>query len=57
MQGTFFVVRRSRGFKRSRCASILHVFDHSQTLANVMIMRDRVVRFAMAAYVSNIEAG
>ena len=57
MQGTFSVVRRSRGFKRSRCASTLHVFDHSQTLANVMIMRDRVVRFAVAAYVSNIEAG
>ena len=51
------MVRRSHGFKRSRCASTLHMFDHPQTLSNVMIMRDRVVRCAVAAYVSNIEAG
>jgi hypothetical protein len=33
------VVRRSRGFKRSRCAPTLHVCNHTQTLSNVMIMR------------------
>ena len=57
MQSTFSKAWRSRGFQRSRCTSTLHVFDHPQTLSNVMIMRDRVVRFAVAAYVSNIEAG
>ena len=30
------MVRRSRGFKRSRCAPTLHV-QHTQTLSNVMI--------------------
>ena len=33
------MVRRSRGFKRSRCAPTLHVCNHTQTLSNVMIMR------------------
>ena len=39
MQGTFSVVRPSRGFKRSRCAPTLHVCNHTQTLSNVMITR------------------
>ena len=39
MQGTFSVVRPSRGFKRSRCAPTLHVCNHTQTPSNVMITR------------------